>query len=168
MESCDSTISWDGILCSRCRYLFDSHVVRVGRERDLCREKKQDEDSNLLLTLRGPGNQNDVWWHDIPSLRRCATRCCKLWEIGLRRLNVRNLFDMEAMQTMLSASISANNGGTFMFHVRWPEIDSPTKAAARSGWLEDGYNATVFFMWIKNDAGEISSICLLITADHPP
>jgi hypothetical protein len=165
MESCDSTIFWDGILCSRCRYLFDSHVVRVAHERNLCCEKKQDEDPNLVLTSRRVDNLNDVWWHDISSLRRCATRCCKLCEIALSRLDAKNLSDMESMQIMLLATFLANEGETLMFHVLWPGRDS-IAAAARSQWLKNGYNATILSMWIQNDAGEISSICLLIIADH--
>jgi hypothetical protein len=166
MNLCDNTLSWDGILCDLCRQLFDSHVVRIAHEQNMCRAKMQDEISNRLPLRRGYFNANDAWWHDIPSLRRCATRSCKLCELTLSKISDEDSENLELWQATLPATIWILEEDLIEFRIWLPKADPRLEAERLNSPNRDDYDFIVLGMRIQNEPGETSSTHFLVTADH--
>jgi hypothetical protein len=166
MNLCDNTLSWDGILCNLCRQLFDSHVVRVAHERNFCHAKVQDESSKRLPRNQGYLDSIDAWWHDIRSLRRCATRSCKLCEMTLLAIDKEDEENLESSKATLPTTIWRDNGDAIMFRVWMPKGDTILEAERLESPNRDDYRFIIFEMKIQNDSGKTSSANPLVTADH--
>jgi hypothetical protein len=70
MAQCTSLLSWDGILCECCRQLFDSHIV------------------DTTLAMRKSNREREChWWHDISTLKRCASQRCRFCALVLANFN---------------------------------------------------------------------------------
>lgn len=166
MHLCDNTLSWDGILCDLCRQLFDSHVVRVAHERNLCNAKVQDEISKRLPRYQGYLDPIDAWWHDIRSLQRCATRSCKLCEMTLLAIDDEDEENLESSHATLPTTIWRDKGNAMVFRVWMPKTDTILEAERLESPNRDDYGFIIFEMKIQNDSGETSSSDPLVTADH--
>lgn len=166
MNLCDNTLSWDGILCDLCRRLFDSHVVRIAHERNMCRAKKQDERMNRVPSMRGYLDPVDAWWHDISSLGRCAAHSCKLCELTLSAISSQDLEGLESWQAILPTSIYRDDESAFIFRIWVPWADKRLEAERWESPSEDDYDNVIFQMKIQNDSGETFSTHPFLAADH--
>jgi hypothetical protein len=166
MNLCDNTLSWDGILCDLCRRSFDSHVVRIAHERNMCRAKMQDEISNRVLSMPECVETNDAWWHDISSLGRCAAHSCKLCELTLSAISSQDLEDLESWQAILPTSIYRDEESAFIFRVWMPMADKRLEAERLESPNRDDCNVMIFEMHIQNDSGEMFSTRPLFAADQ--
>ena len=64
MDICSSTsLSWDGVLCVKCRAWFDERIVRRSRQE---------------LSAR------NMFWHNYPTTCRCARLSCRLCTMALQ------------------------------------------------------------------------------------
>ena len=131
----------------------------------MCREKTQDESSNLLLTPREYHDPSDEWWHDIPSLRRCATHSCKLCKLVLNRMDDRYLSKMELWQATLPVAIWAPEEELLEFRVYTAHVDPRPEAEVFNSLEADDYVYQLGIQ-IQNDSGKTYPLQLLVTADH--
>jgi hypothetical protein len=70
MAQCTSLLSWDGILCECCRQFFNSQVV------------------DRTLAMRKNNKECEYhWWHDISTLKRCASQQCRFCALVLANFN---------------------------------------------------------------------------------
>jgi hypothetical protein len=163
MKLCDNTLSWDGLLCNLCRQLLDNHVVRIAHERNWCRTKMADETSTPFPANNSTGRFNS-WWHDILSLRRCATRSCRLCELALSKIDDKAFGNLELWQATLPVTIANYREELSEFCVWMPETD-PGPEAERS--LNDEiYDEMILSMMIQSNPGKSSSTDVFIAANY--
>jgi hypothetical protein len=96
MESCASSLSWDGLLCECCRDIFDSHVGDWRSRRLASETLNRDRERHL--------------WHDINTMKQCATQRCRFCYLALANLNKNNEFEdfcneIASRETRLAAHI---------------------------------------------------------------
>jgi hypothetical protein len=116
MESCDSTLSWDGILCRYCRQLFDEHIVRVTQVQNPGHQGPHDEDSELWW-------HKEFWWHTFSSLKSCAMSSCELCKLTLCWIEDTSLKKLEEWQVTLVARFEVQEHGLHRLMISIPEVD---------------------------------------------
>lgn len=163
MHLCDNALSWDGILCNLCRRLFDSHIVPIAHEQNMCGAGTRDEESNSIPLRHGYSDRKNAWSHDIPSLRRCATRSCKLCELTLWGIS---RYGYDLLSDVLPVSIFASTEEIIEFRVWAPSRHTRLEAEKSDSPNTDCCHGILFLMSIQNHAGETCSTHLPVDADH--
>lgn len=111
MASCNSSLSWDGVLCELCRHFFDSHLTDMS-----------------LAMQKLNGERESHWWHDIGTLQQCANRQCRL--CGLVLANFRDddtlteaLDNMASWDVCFTAKVMDPYEGGCQLYINYPIKD---------------------------------------------
>jgi hypothetical protein len=158
MSLCDSVLSWDGILCHRCRQVLDSHVVRTMHDEDSCTKEKC-ERSDLHAT-QPPLERRDVhlWLHPAASLRSCATRSCKLCKLVLSYISNEDLQKLVSWQATLPATFHHMNYGWNTIWVYKPSADPRPETESFDPTINDNYSQSILRIDVENVLGENSKL----------
>jgi hypothetical protein len=135
MDPYNNTISWDGILCTCCRQLFESY--------------------NIYKVYTGP-LQNPVWWYTIVSLKSCATSSYKLCELTLLSIEDKYLDKLESWQATLPVRILSNKQGSYTLRVSILEADPRPEAKELNDSNDINYNLIAIDLEIQYISGETS------------
>lgn len=171
MDLCDNALSWDGVLCSRCRQLYDSHIVRMAHEQGLCRGEMHQGNSELSTAPRNEHDRSQddrisLWWHSISSLRKCATGSCKLCTLALSSIEGIELENLESWEATLPAEIFLNKQEAHEFRVFSPRRD-PRPEAEIFDQKNMNYIWIIVIVRIQDVLGKMPSPDTLETADRP-
>ena len=167
MKPCDSVLSWDGVLCNRCRQVLDSHIVRMMHDQDSCVEEKLEEGSKSLITARRRTQySNDLWWHPVTSLRACAKRSCRLCQLVLSHISDKDLQSLVSWQATLLATFFYVEYGQSTFWVHIPSADPRPEAESPEPTIHDSYSP-LMRIDVKNVLGKTPHVTAVPSADQP-